>query len=42
MPQAMTRMTTVRNAVAKSGSTPFTPTFAKMAVSDANAADNNA
>ena len=42
MPQAINRITTVLIAVAKSVSTPLMPTFAKMAVSDANKAESKA
>ncbi len=42
MSQAIINITTVRIAVAKSELTSFTPTLAKMAVSAANRADNNA
>ena len=42
IPQATIRMITVRIAVAKFELTPVIPTFAKMAVSDANKAESKA
>lgn len=42
MPQAMMSTTMVRSAVARFELTPSIPTFAKMEVSAANNADNNA
>lgn len=42
MPQTSKNITLVRMAVAKSESISFTPTFAKMAVSDAKNADKRA
>ena len=42
IPHAINKMTTVLMAVAKLELTPLTPTFAKIAVSAAKKADNNA
>jgi len=42
IPQTSINMITVRIAVARSGSIFFTPTFAKMAVSEAKRAESKA